>query len=281
MNVIGLGKAGCKIADEFANFPQYTVFKIDSDEKYKRKKNCFHIPQQNSVELYDANPINLDKLVKNLDEDDEVYFITCGSGKISGCALWILREVKHLKVNILYIKPEPNTLDSKGKMRHRAHFHILQEYTRSGVFEKIFLFDNVAISELVGKTSILNYYSALNSFVVNIVHWYNIYQNTEPVFDTFREPYKTSRICTFSVVNPEQESEKATFGLKNINQAKYFYGFNRTTIEGDEGLLEKINRICDKNKDEKVSVSYGIYTVDGKSGLSFSVYSSSDIQLED
>ena len=40
MNIIGLGKAGCKIAELFKEYPQYTVFKIDSDEKLKRKKNC-------------------------------------------------------------------------------------------------------------------------------------------------------------------------------------------------------------------------------------------------
>ena len=41
MNIIGLGKAGCKIAELFKQYPQYTVFKFDSDEKLKRKKNCF------------------------------------------------------------------------------------------------------------------------------------------------------------------------------------------------------------------------------------------------
>ena len=80
MNIIGLGKAGCKIAELFKEYPQYTVFKMDSDEKLKRKKNCFHIPQQSSAELYDANPIDLKRLRNNLDEDEEIYFIVCGKG---------------------------------------------------------------------------------------------------------------------------------------------------------------------------------------------------------
>ena len=103
MNIIGLGKAGCKIAELFKQYSQYTVFKMDTDEKLKRKKNCFYIPRQGSAELYDANPIDLKRLKSNMDEDD-VYFITCGSGKVSACSLWILREVSsQKKVNIVYI----------------------------------------------------------------------------------------------------------------------------------------------------------------------------------
>ena len=129
MNIIGLGKAGCKIADMFSQYPQYTVFKMDTDVKLKRKKNCMHIPKQSSVELYDANPIDLKKLIKNLDEDEECFFMLCGSGKISGCTLWALKQFKDAgqKITIVYIKPELDTLDHLAKLRNRAHFHILQE----------------------------------------------------------------------------------------------------------------------------------------------------------
>lgn len=280
MNIIGLGKAGCSIAEEFKQHPQYTVFKFDSDEKLKRRKNCFFIPKQSSVELYDSNPINLDRLKKGLDEDDEVFFIICGSGKVSGCALWILKEVSHLKVNIVYIKPETNTLDKSSKLRHRAHFHILQEYTRSGLFEKFFVIDNNVMPDVVGKTSILNYYNKINSFVVSIVHWYNIYRNTDPVFDTFKDGYKTSRLSAFSYIDVENEQEQKTFELEKTNQIKYFYGINRLTIENDESLLDKLNRIATKEASEQISVSYGIFTTEMEIGFSFAVHSSSDIQEE-
>ena len=158
MNIIGLGKAGCKIAELFKEYPQYKVFLLDSEDKYKRRKNCFNIPQQNSAELYDANPIDLTKLIGSLDDDEEVYFIVCGSGKVSACSLWILRELREKKVNIVYIKPDSSTLDHKSILRNKAHFHILQEYSRSGVFDRILIFDNNCMSDIIGKTSILNFY---------------------------------------------------------------------------------------------------------------------------
>ena len=88
MNIIGLGKAGCKIAELFKEYPQYTVFKMDSDKKLKRKKNCFYIPQQGSAELYDANPVKIRlkaqpvprRFIKQTDLDRTFIHFGYGSG---------------------------------------------------------------------------------------------------------------------------------------------------------------------------------------------------------
>tara|TARA_B100000287_G_scaffold435324_1_gene503073 strand:+ start:2943 stop:3785 length:843 start_codon:yes stop_codon:yes gene_type:complete len=280
MNIIGLGKAGCKIAELFNQYSQYTVFKLDSDEKLKRKKNCIYIPTQGSVELYDSNPVNLNKLKKNLDDDKELYFILCGTGKVAGSSLWILRELSDYKINIIYIKPNLETVDNKSKLRHRVHFHVLQEYARSGVFERFIIIDNTMVSDIIGKTSILNYYNNINKFILNTIHWLNIYNNTEPVFDTYRDEIKTSRICTLSFVDMEEEEEREIFFLKNCNKIKYFYGVNRIKIESDDNLLEKVNRISTKDKEDKTSISYGIYPTDLDTGVCFALKSSSTIQQE-
>lgn len=280
MNIVGLGKAGCNIAELFKKHPQYTVFKIDTDEKYKRKKNCFHIPKQSSVELYDANRLDLSKLKQKLDEDEELYFILCGSGKVAACSLWILEQLADRKINIVYIKPDSTNLDQKSRLANRAHFHILQEYVRSGVFEKIYIVDNNRMSDVVGKSSVLQYYSKINNFIVDTVHWLNIYRNTDPVFDTYRDMYISSRICTFSYVDIEEGESKQIYFLKKCNQVKYFYGVNRIVIESDEDLLEKLNRVS-SSEEEDISVSYGIYSTELEQGFSFAVLSSSDIQQEE
>jgi hypothetical protein len=283
MNIVGLGKAGCNIAELFKQYPQYTVFKFDTDEKLKRKKNCFYIPQQGSVELYDANPIDLKRLRSNIEKGEEAYLILCGSGKVAGSTLWISKELTDLglPINLIYINPDPALLDAKSKLRHRAHFHILQQYARSGAFEKIYLLDNTSMSQVAGKTSILNYYNSLNQLVVSTVHWLNVYNNTESVFDTYKEGYVSSRIATFSILDVEEEEEKEYFSLEKCNQIKYFYGFNRITIENDDNLLEKVNRISQKNVDENTIISYGIFPTDLEVGFSFALKSSSHIQEQE
>jgi len=279
MNIIGLGKAGCRIAELFKQYSQYTVFKFDTDEKLKTKKNCFYIPKQSSAELYDANPIDFKKFKSNLDEDEEVYFILCGSGKVSACSLWLMRMIADRKVNIIYIKPDVYSMDQKSILRNRAHFNILQQYTRSGVFERIFLIDNNLMSGIIGKTSIVNFFSKINNFIVSSVHWLNIYKNSEPIFDTFRDEYISSKICSFSYPDMVTEEMLETFSLNKCNQVKYFFGVNRIVIEEDENLLDKLNRIVTIDSDGK-SVSYGVYPTDLKSGFSFAIKSSSEVQVE-
>ena len=68
--------------------------------------------------------------------------------------------------------------------------------------------------------------------------------------------------------------------IKKCNQIKYFYGVNRITIENDEELIEKLNRITSLNS-EDTSVSYGVYTTDLEVGFSMALKSSSEIQIEE
>lgn len=273
MNIIGLGKAGCNISDMFNQYTQYNVFTLDTTE------NCsYRIPRQPSAELYDANPIDLSDMVSKMDDED-TYFILCGSGKIAACSLWILQQIKGKKVNIVYVDPEPSTVDQKGKLRNRAHYHVLQEYTRSGVFNKMFLFENALISDVIGKTSILNYFPKINQFIATAIHWMNIYNNTDTVFDTFRDEFVSSRICSFGVVNIETKQVTDTFLLEKCNQIKYFYGVNRIVIENDEDLLDNLNEITTSDTEDK-SVSYGVYSTDLEQGFSFALKSSSEVQIK-
>ena len=50
MNIIGLGNAGCKIADVFSQHPQYKIFKIDVDISGDR---CYNIPKFEQAEEYE------------------------------------------------------------------------------------------------------------------------------------------------------------------------------------------------------------------------------------
>ena len=65
--IVGLGEAGCNIADQFAKYPQYKVYKIDTGlESFKdlvvddldtrtRRVNNFDMPRQGSSEDYEKN----------------------------------------------------------------------------------------------------------------------------------------------------------------------------------------------------------------------------------
>jgi hypothetical protein len=50
MNILGLGKGGCAIADLFSQYPEYKVFKADVGLK---GKNCLSIPACKTIEEYE------------------------------------------------------------------------------------------------------------------------------------------------------------------------------------------------------------------------------------
>ena len=49
--VIGLGKAGCAIADKFAEYPQYLTYKLDVG--LKRTKTTFGLKEHQKIEDYE------------------------------------------------------------------------------------------------------------------------------------------------------------------------------------------------------------------------------------
>ena len=140
------------------------------------------------------------------------------------------------------------------------------------------IFDNNSMSDIIGKTSILNFYPKINRLVATSIHWYNIYTNTDPVFDTFREKYISSRIGTISVVNIDTAQVMDCQELKNINQIEYFFGVNRIRIENDEELFDKLTSISSSDSEE--SISFGVYPTDLEEGFSFALKTSSEIQSE-
>ena len=135
MNIIGLGSAGCNIADEFEKYPQYKIFKIDVDIQ---GDNCYNVvnglKSAEDYENYDFPKIKT--FFKKL-KKDESMFILGGSGKISCASLRILENIKKHTVSIIYIRPDLDLLTEMQLLREKVVFNVLQEYARSGVFKEM------------------------------------------------------------------------------------------------------------------------------------------------
>ena len=58
------------------------------------------------------------------------------------------------------------TIDNKSKLRHRVHFHVLQEYARSGVFERFIIIDNTNLpyGGPEPKDTLMIEYSSTNTY---------------------------------------------------------------------------------------------------------------------
>ena len=138
MNIIGLGSAGCGVADALSKYPQYKIFKIDVDIEGDQ---CYNIPILETAEEYENHKFpKIHKFFKGM--EGKTFFVVGGSGKISCCSLRILEKIKNLPISIIYIKPDYDLLNKVQKMQDRVVFGVLQEYARSGVFDEIYLISN-------------------------------------------------------------------------------------------------------------------------------------------
>lgn len=270
MNIIGLGKAGSAIAEMFKQYKQYNVIQIDTSETYKDQ---VVIESMGSSEMYDSSPISI-----SINNNDEIMIFVCGSGKISGATLRVLENFKDRAITLHYIFPKVDLLDKKAKLRNRAHCSILQEFARSGVFKKMYIYHNENLKDIVGNTSIIDFYNKINELVFNSVHMLNFFSNSNSVFETFQDDLNTCRIATISSVDISSGTEKDFFYLKNVNQIKYFFGVNRLRIEEDEELLSKIENLSTSNAHDECIASYGIYETSYEYDFCLAIKSTAEIQ---
>jgi hypothetical protein len=255
--IIGLGQAGCNIAEKFKKYPQYKIYKIDVGLK---EANSYAMRHQNHPELYESKCPNLKTFLKEV--SNEVLFIT-SSGDISGALLRILEQIKIKadNISVLYIRPDLSLLPKTKKPQENVVFHVLQEYARSAALKRAYLVDNALLTEIVGDVPIKEHYNYLNEAIASTMHMINVFDNSNSVLDNFSQPIETARIFTFGLVNIEEENEKMFFDLQMPREKKYYYAYPEEAIESDGTLMKKIKKHIKKNTEhDKMKISYGIYS---------------------
>ena len=255
--IIGLGQAGCNIADKFLEYPQYKVYKIDTN--LEKAPRCYSFPEYNHPEKYEENCPSLKSFFKNV--KGSVLFIT-SCGLISAASLRLLEQLKKkCDISILYVQPDQTLLSEMKLLNNNAIFHVLQEYARSGVFKRIYLVDNVEMTKIIGDVPIREHYDKLNETLVSTIHMINVFNNSNSEVNTFADPIGSARISTFSVLDYEKNEEKMFFNLDIPRDKRYYYGVPESTLQEDGTLLKKVKEQLKKMKKyDKMKISYGIYS---------------------
>jgi hypothetical protein len=255
MRVVGLGRAGCNIADAFSKFPQYQTYGIDTTDEAD-----ITIRGKSSHEEYDAKFPNLKRKLRFSDE--EVLVVVSGSGMISGGSLRLLEQLKNNRLRVLYIQGDLSIMSETQKKQEKVVSNILQEYARSGLVDNIILINNTMLERSIGDMSIIGYYDTLNQAIVNTVHMMNVFRHSEPVIGNFIRPAEISRICTIGIVDIEsedEEEEKWFYPLTHPRDVVYYYGINEDDLKNDGTLLRKINNFVKSRIEENLNVSYGVF----------------------
>ena len=247
MVIIGLGSAGTNIANKFKKWPQYDVI-LPSMDTYE------------TVEEQEENTPDFSELFKNV--KGEVWFIVCGISKQAASSLKILEKIKHCNIKVLYIQPDLGLAANMARKRERVVYKVLQEYTRSGLLDSMYVISNPRLSEIVGHGSIINYYDNMNDAMSSVVHYYNIYRNTQPVFGQTHKTKDISRIRTFGIYDLEKNEEKLFFPLDNTTETCYIYNITKEELENNHNLLPKIKERAKERVSDEVITSFSIFSTD-------------------
>ena len=274
MNIIGLGNAGCQIAKNFENYDQYSVFCVDVENK--GYSTFLPVKEQNSHHSYEKTykKLNLSKCA------GPVTLILSGAGKISGCTLRLLDEIKGKPITVIYIKSDEAPLSGDAALRERITMGILQQYARSTLFENMYIISNKCVEDVLENLSLKNYWEDINNVISSTYHMLNVFKHTEALLASAPSQGNTIRIGTFGVVNFETNKEKMFYDLTYPRIKKYFYGINEKTMDEDKELLHKIREFAQGQKDEKVNVGFSIYSTSYEQNYVYATYHASCIQEE-
>lgn len=265
MVLIGLGTAGTKIVDCFS----------DSHKKIHIRESDFPSTCAVEEDFEDKCP----SFKKRLSfKDKECWFVLCGGSKCSSASLRILEKIKDKKINVIYVCPDPTLSGSNILRRHKVVYNVLQEYTRSGLLNRMCIVSNRQILEIIGKQSVLDLYTNINKTIANTIETIEWFQSEEPVMGSLHDRKEITRIYTVSIGDFKKNKENLLFLLDNPTETWYIYSINKEQLERNKDLIPLIrSRVLDDEKNN-INSSFAIYLSQHKQSYFYSLKFTHHIQ---
>ena len=275
--IVGLGKAGCSIADLFAKYPQYDTFKVRAGSRKGKSSDTYTILSQKTPEAYEKKCPSLKNFFK--DVSGPVLFAVDGSEIISAASLRVLEHLKHCQISILYVKPDLNFLSNVSRLNERAVRGVLQEYARSAVFERIYLIDVPLVAATLGNVPIKFYHERVHEAIVSTFHMINVFEHSDMVMGAIYGPLDQARISTFGYVNTKTGKENLFFPLDFPREKSYYYAINEEKLRTDGTLLNEINVAVSAAAHDSLKTSYAVYETQYEEDYIYIVAHGSMVQI--
>jgi hypothetical protein len=273
MHIIGIGTGGSNIARNFAKYEPYTIHTIDV------KDADIIVPQAYSMEEAEGNIPDLSGLSEKIKKEEKIIFIICGGGNLSGASLAIMEQMKENPLTVIYVRPDKSLINHKSFIKERVVYRVLQEYARSGVFEKLYLFANSEVAAVVEKITLENYYEKINDLIVNTVHTINFLKNNNAIMSNVGEMCKSCRIATFGLYNMESTKEKKLFNIEKEVEKVFYFVLSKKTLQTEDGMIQLLSDKLKKAKtSELVNVMHSIFSLDYENDFVYIEYNTKLIQ---
>ncbi len=246
MVLIGLGSAGSNIVEKFSDNHKKITIRAGSE-----------IPEFSSPEEYEENLSIAKKLLKF--KEDECFFFVCGAAKIASASLRLLETIKNKKINIVYIYPEEILLSPQQHKTNKVIFNVMQEYTRSGLFNSMWLFSNKVISDELPSVTMGNMWDKINEAIVNALENVLYFRNERPFMGSHHEQREISRIMTVEFGSFEKNEKKLYFPLDNATEICYINIVSDNEMKENENLLNNFRQRILDDRENKINSSFTVF----------------------
>jgi len=246
MVLIGLGSAGCNVVRNFNN--NHKKITINAGEE---------IPKFSSPEEYEEKLPSLKKLLKF--KEDECFFFVCGAAKAASASLRILETIKNKKINIVYIVPEEILLSPQQKKTNKVVFNVLQEYTRCGLMNSMWLFSNELIAQAIPSLTMDNMWEKINEAIVNSIENVLYHRSQSPFIGSHHEQREISRIITVEYGNLVKEEKKMYFPLDNITESCYINIVSGEEMKKNKDMLNILKQRILDDQENKITSSFTVF----------------------
>ena len=258
--IIGLGRLGCSVAEEFSAYPEYRIYKINTETD---ERGSLSLDVSSTIDEYERgiDQQEVEVYLRSVKSSDEVLFIVEGGDPISGATLRILETIKDSSVTIMYLCPDRQMISDIQKRDDRIVFGVLQEYARSGAVEGIILVSTPTVEYLVGEVTIDQYEKSISYFISYVAAMTNYFNHVPAVLSTKISPPDISRIRTLGVSSLEDGKKDINlmFPISEANDIHFFYGVPKKDLEEDASLIKRIKEHVKSYKTEDVSTSFSVY----------------------
>lgn len=199
------------------------------------------------------------KEIKELNsiKNENIIFILFGGGTISGAALRILEQLRENKLFIFYIIPDCNDLCKTDQMQENLTFGVLQEYTFSGLFEKMYIVENKNFFEYNQNVSLRKIYDVINNQIISTFEYVNFLHGQKPIFETGRR--SETKFVTLGLTSLFNENDFDFFSFENVDAVRYHIAIKKEDLD-DIDILQKIKAwIGVKKEKTNYEIHFSLY----------------------
>lgn len=276
-SVIALGNLANEMIKGFGAYPEYDFYRIATN--IKNGKNAYKLESQPSAEEYEKNTPDLKKFLTKAQSD--VIFVCTGAEAESACSLRILESIRDRNVTILFLQKDLDLVSPIEEMQNKVCSQVLQNYTRSDLFDNMILVDMNMVDGILGDIPVSEYLQRQSELITSTYHMIQVFRHSNPVMGNMLPSEKPNKISTLGVTNIDEKDDKWLFSLDKAFEIYYLYAVNENVLNSDKRLLKKIKSQVKNRSQENTKVMFGIYPTDYENNFVYCLANTKFIQGEE